>query len=147
MMLNYPEFLENSVNMTIAASVIVFVILSATVLSVLLVRQRRCLEKVQNISDSLSHLQDSFVRTNLNLESVGDRLQTIEHQYTEFLQNYEHSKVELARLAEAMGGESQLTKAIDLARGGANAEEITLATGLGEDEANAIVKFHGTTRR
>ena len=147
MMLNYSEFLQNPVAMTIASSVIVTVILSATVLGVLLVRQRRCLEKVQNISESLSHLQDSFVRTNLNLESVADKLQTMEQQYTEFLQNYEHSKVELARLAEAMGGESQLTKAIDLARGGASAEEITLATGLGEDEANAIVKFHGTTRR
>ena len=147
MMLNYSEFLQNPVAMTIASSVIITVILSATVLAVLLVRQRRCLEKVQNISESLSHLQDSFVRTNLNLESVADRLQTMEHQYTEFLQNYEHSKVELARLAEAMGGESQLTKAIDLARGGASAEEITLATGLGEDEANAIVKFHGTTKR
>ena len=146
-MLNYSEFLQNSVTTTVAAFVIIIVILSATFLSVLLVRQRRCLEKVQNISDSLSHLQDSFVRTNLNLESVADRLQTMEHQYTEFLQNYEHSKVELARLAEAMGGESQLTKAIDLARGGSSAEEITLATGLGEDEANAIVKFHGTTKR
>ena len=146
-MLNYSEFLQNPVTMTIASFVIVTVILSATILGVLLVRQRRCLEKVQNISDSLSHLQDSFVRTNLNLESVADRLQTMEYKYTAFLQNYEHSKVELARLAEAMGGESQLTKAIDLARGGASAEEITLATGLGEDEANAIVKFHGTTRR
>ncbi len=147
MMLNYSEFLQNSVTTTVAAFVIVIVILSATFLSVLLVRQRRCLEKIQNISESLSHLQDSYVKTNLNLESVADRLQTLEHQYTEFLQNYEHSKDELARLAEAMGGESQLTKAIDLARGGASAEEITLATGLGEDEANAIVKFHGTTRR
>ena len=147
MMLNYSEFLQNPVIMTIAAFVIVIVILSATVLSVLLVRQRRCLEKVQNISDSLSHLQDSFVRTNLNLESVADRLQSLEYQHTEFLQNYENSKVELARLAEAIGGESQLTKAIDLARSGSSAEEITLATGLGEDESNAIVKFHGTTRR
>ena len=146
-MLNYSELLQNPVTMTIASSVIATVILSATVFGVLLIRQRRCLEKVQNISDSLSHLQDSFVRTNLNLESVADRLQTMEHQYTELLQNYERSKVELARLAEAMGGESQLTKAIDLARGGASAEEITLATGLGEDEANAIVKFHGTTKR
>ena len=81
MMLNYSEFLQNPVTMTIASSVIVTVILSVTVLGVLLVRQRRCLEKVQNISDSLSHLQDSFVRTNLNLESVADRLQTMEHQY------------------------------------------------------------------
>ena len=133
--------------MTAVVSVLVIVILLAMASGVLLSRQRRCLEKVQNIADSLLHLQDSFVRTNLNLESVANRLQALEYQYTEFLENYEHSKVELARLAEAMGGESQLTKAIDLARGGASAEEITLATGLGEDESNAIVKFHGATRR
>ena len=133
--------------MTAVVSVLVIVILLAMASGVLLSRQRRCLEKVQNIADSLLHLQDSFVRTNLNLESVANRLQALEYQYTEFLENYEHSKVELARLAEAMGGESQLTKAIDLARGGASAEEITLATGLGEDESNALVKFHGTVRR
>ena len=69
-------------------------------------------------------------------------MQNLESRYVEFSENYELSKVELARLAEAMGGESQLTKAIDLARGGASAEEITLGTGLGEDEASAIVKFH-----
>ena len=133
--------------MPIAAAVLVLVILTAIVFSIVLGRQRRSLEQLQDISDSLSHLQDSFVRTNLNLESVANRLQTLETQYTEFSENYEHSKVELARLAEAMGGESQLTKAIDLARGGASAEEITLATGLGGDEASAIVKFHGATKR
>ena len=133
--------------MPIAAAVLVLVILTAIVFSILLGRQRRGLEKLRDISGSLSHLQDSFVRTNLNLESVANRLQTLETQYTEFSENYEHSKVELARLAEAMGGESQLTKAIDLARGGASAEEITLATGLGGDEASAIVKFHGATKR
>ena len=50
-------------------------------------------------------------------------------------------------MAETMGGESQLTKAIDLARGGADAKEITLTTGLAEDEATAIVKFHGSSKR
>ena len=133
--------------MTIAAGVFVLVFLTALVFGVLLARQRRSLEQLQDISDSLSHLQESFVRTNLNLESVANRLQNLESQYTEFSENYEHSKVELARLAEAMGGENQLTKAIDLARGGASAEEITLATGLGEDEASAIVKFHGSPKR
>ena len=133
--------------MTIAAGVFLLVLLTALVFGVLLARQRRSLEQLQDISDSLSHLQESFVRTNLNLESVANRLQNLESQYTEFSENYEHSKVELARLAEAMGGENQLTKAIDLARGGASAEEITLATGLGEDEASAIVKFHGSPKR
>jgi DNA anti-recombination protein RmuC len=147
MMLNFSDILQNPVTMPIAAAAFVLVILTAIVFSIVLGRQRRGLEQLQDISDSLSHLQDSFVRTNLNLESVANRLQTLETQYTEFSENYEHSKVELARLAEAMGGESQLTKAIDLARGGASAEEITLTTGLGEDEASAIVKFHGATKR
>ena len=146
-MFNISEFFENSVIMTISAAVFVSVILTAIVFSVLLRRQRLCLENVQDISDALSHLQDSFVRTNLNLESVANRLEVLEAQYIEFSENYEQSKVELARLAEAAGGESQLTKAIDLARGGASAEEITLATGLGEDEATAIVKFHGSPKR
>ena len=146
-MLNFLEIFKNPDTLTIVATVLVLVTLTAIVFILLLVRQRRCLEQLQNVSASLSHLKDSFVRTNLNLESVANRLQTIESQYTEFLENYEHSKVELARLAEAMGGEKQLTKAIDLARGGASAEEITLATGLDEDEATAIVKFHGAAKR
>ena len=144
--MNFLDILQNPVTMLTAVAVMVLVILTAIVFYIVLGRQRRGLKQLQDISDSLSHLQDSFVRTNLNLEAVANRLQTLETQYTEFLENYEHSKVELARLAEAIGGENQLTKAIDLARGGASAEEITLATGLGEDEASAIVKFHGATK-
>ena len=147
MMANLTEFLHNPGTLTIVAVVLVLVFITALVLAALLGRQRRSLEQLRDISDSLSHLQESFVRTNLNLESVANRLQNLESQYAEFSENYELSKVELARLAEAMGGESQLTKAIDLARGGANAEEITLATGLGEDEASALVKFHGSPKR
>ena len=146
-MANLTEFLHNPVTMIIAAGVFVLVLLTALVFGVLLARQRRSLEHLQDISDSLLHLQESFVRTNLNLESVANRLQKLESQYTEFSENYEHSKVELARLAEAIGGENQLTQAIDLARGGASVEEITLATKLGEDEASAIVKFHGSPKR
>ena len=146
-MANFTDFLQNPVNLTISIVVLVLVFTTALVFAAFLRRQRRSLEQLRDISNSLSHLQESFVRTNLNLESVVDRLQNLESQYAEFSENYELSKVELARLAEAMGGESQLTKAIDLARGGASAEEITLATGLGEDEASAIVKFHGSPKR
>ena len=147
MMANLNELLQNPETLTVAALVLALVFTTALVFIALLGRQRRSLEQLQNISNSLSHLQESFVRTNLSLESVANRLQNVESQYVEFSQNYELSKVELTRLAEAMGGESQLTKAIDLARGGASAEEIKLATGLGEDEASAIVKFHGLPKR
>jgi len=146
-MANFTDFLQNPVTLTFATVLLVLTLITALVFAAFLRLQRRSLKKLQDISDSLSHLQESFVRTNLNLESVANRLQNLESQYAEFSENYELSKVELARLAEAMGGESQLTKAIDLARGGASAEEITLATGLGEDEASAIVKFHGSPKR
>ena len=144
-MLNFVDLVQNPTNLISVAAVLI--LLTAIVLATLLTRQRRLLDQLRAMSDSLTHLHESFVRTNLNLESVGSRLQILEAQSSEFLENYEHSKEELSRLAETMGGESQLTKAIDLARGGADAKEITLTTGLAEDEAAAIVKFHGSSKR
>ena len=144
-MLNFVDLIQNPTNLISVAAVLI--VLTAIVLATLLARQRRSLEQLRAMSDSLSYLHESFVRTNLNLESVASKLQILEAQSAEFLENYEHSKVELARMAETMGGESQLTKAIDLARGGADAKEITLTTGLAEDEATAIVKFHGSSKR
>ena len=144
-MLDFVDLIQNPTNLMSVA--VILILLTAIVLATLLVRQRRSLDQLRAMSDSLSHLHESFVRTNLNIESVANRLQTLEAQSAEFLENYEHSKEELARMAETMGGESQLTKAIDLARGGADAKAITLATGLAEDEATAIVKFHGSSKR
>ncbi|MGB2241760.1 MAG: hypothetical protein ACPH3B_08045, partial [Candidatus Puniceispirillaceae bacterium] len=63
MMLNFSDILQNPVTMPIAAAVLVLVILTAIVFSIVLGRQRRGLEQLRDISDSLSHLQDSFVRT------------------------------------------------------------------------------------
>ena len=144
-MLDLVDLIQNPTNLMSVAAILI--LLTAIVLATLLVRQRRSLDQLRAMSDSLSNMHESFVRTNLNLESVADRLQILEAQSAEFLENYQHSKEELARMAETMGGESQMTKAIDLARGGADAKEITLATGLAEDEATAIVKFHGSSKR
>ena len=144
-MLNFVDLIQNPTNLIAFAAILI--LLTAIVFVTLLARQRRLLDQLRAMSDSMSHLHESFVRTNLNLESVANRLQILEAQSAEFLENYEHSKEELARMAETMRGESQLTKAIDLARGGADAKEITLATGLAEDEATAIVKFHGSSKR
>ncbi len=144
-MLNFVDLIQNPTNLISVAAILI--LLTAIVLATLLARQRRSLDQLRAMSDSLSHLHESFVRTNLNLESVANRLQILEAQSSEFLDIYQYIKEELARMAETMGGESQLTKAIDLARGGADAKEITLATGLAEDEATAIVKFHGSSKR
>ena len=144
-MLDFVDLIQSPTNLISVAAILI--LLTAIVLATLLTRQRRSLDQLRAMSHSLSHLHESFVRTNLNLESVANRLQILEAQSDEFLENYQHSKEELVRMAETMGGESQLTKAIDLARGGADAKEITLATGRAEDGATAIVKFHGSSKR
>jgi hypothetical protein len=144
-MMYYIELLQSPAILRAAA--VPLVLLLAIALLVLVARQRRCLRELSSMSVSLSHLHEGFIRTNLSLESTANKLQNLEEQSTVFLQNYEHSKAELTRMAEAMGGESQLTKAIDLARGGADAKEITLTTGLSDDDANAIVKSHGSSKR
>ena len=139
------EFLQDPLK--IKFLVVTFVLIIFIGLTIILLLQQRCLHQLRSISESLSYLNEGFVRTNLSLEATANRLQALEDQYSEFLVNYELSKVELTRLAEAIGGESRLTKAIDLARGGSNAQEIALATGLSEDEAKAIEKFHGPKNR
>ena len=144
-MLNFVDLIQNPTNLISVAAVLI--VLASIVLATLLAGQRRSLEQLRAMSESLSNLPESFIRTNLNLESVANKLQILEAQSAELLENYQQSKEELVRMAETMGGESQLTKAIDLARGGADAKEITLATGLAEDEATAIVKFHGSSKR
>ena len=145
MMGNYVEFMQNPDILGLGLVALTSGII--VVLMALIIRQQSSLKQLSAISESLSRLHESFIRTNLNLESVASRLQTIEAQSTEFLENYELSKAELSRIAEAMRDENQLTKAIELARSGSDAQEIMLTTGLSEDEANALVKFHGTSKR
>ena len=53
----------------------------------------------------------------------------------------------MTRLADGFGEQSQVSKAIDLAREGASASEIMLSTNLSEEEAEAIATFHSRTAR
>jgi hypothetical protein len=146
-MIDFVSLSQNPVLIAGVTFVLLLVIVAGFVLRAIMVGQRRSLARLNDIAATTSHLSDSLVRVSLNLESVAGRLKNLEAQYIEFSDNYEQSKVELARLAQNIGGESQLTKAIDLARSGAGAAEITLATGIAEDEAQAIVKFHGSPKR
>ena len=88
-MMNYVELIQSPTILRVTA--LSLVVLFAIVLLLLVARQRRCLNELKSMSDSLSHLHESFVRTNLNLESTANRLQTIEAQSTELLENYQHS--------------------------------------------------------
>ena len=50
---------------------------------------------------------------------------------------------DVVRLADDVRGEVGMSRAIELARGGASKQEVADATGLSLQEAEAIVTFHG----
>ena len=52
-------------------------------------------------------------------------------------------QLEITRLADGFNSQSQMTKAIELARGGATVTEIMLTTNLPKEEAEAIARFTG----
>ena len=53
-------------------------------------------------------------------------------------------KSEITRIADGISGQDIMTKAIELARNGANAEQIISETGLSKSDAEALIKFHKT---
>ena len=73
-------------------------------------------------------------------------LREIEKKTGGLAEGFDQSRQELADLAQNFSGDKQMSRAIELARNGATAGELTLATGIGQDEAEAIVKFHGPAR-
>ena len=50
---------------------------------------------------------------------------------------------DVVRLSDDVRGEVGMSRAIELARGGASKQEVADATGLSLEEAEAIVTFHG----
>jgi len=55
---------------------------------------------------------------------------------------FKEVKSEITRIADGISGQDLMTKAIELARNGANAEEIISETGLSRSDAEALIKFH-----
>ena len=53
---------------------------------------------------------------------------------------------DVVRLADDVRGEVGMSRAIELARGGANKQAVADATGLSLEEAEAIVTFHGRAK-
>ena len=57
---------------------------------------------------------------------------------------FKEVKSEITRIADGISGQDIMTKAIELARNGANTEQIISETGLSKSDAEALIKFHKT---
>ena len=145
-MVDLASFFQNPFIIVILTALAVVLLLVGFVAAKILLNQRLADRRVAKIADDLAQIGDTVIRLHLSLETIGERLRDIEKKTGSLAEGFDQSRQELADLAQNFSGDKQMSRAIELARNGAAANELTLATGIGKDEAEAIVKFHGTSK-
>lgn len=145
-MADMANFFQNPFIIVVLTALAVVLLLVGFVAAKLLLNQRLADRRVATVSDNLAQIGDTVIRLHLSLETIGERLCGIEKKTSSLAEGFDQTRQELADLAQNFSGDKQMSRAIELARNGAAANELTLATGIGQDEAEAIVKFHGPAK-
>jgi hypothetical protein len=143
-MADIASFFQNPFIIVVLTALAVVLLLVGFVATKILFNQRLADQRVVKVADNLAQIGDTVIRLHLSLETIGERLRDIEKKTDGLAEGSNQSRQELADLAQNFSGDAQMSRAIELARNGATANELTLATGIGPDEAEAIVKFHGS---
>lgn len=142
-MADMASFFQNPFIIVVLTALAVVLLLVGFVATKILANQRLADRRVATVTDNLAQIGDTVIRLHLSLETIGERLCDIEKKTIGLAEGFDQSRQELADLAQNFSVERQMSRAIELARNGAAANELTLATGIDRDEAEAIVKFHG----
>ena len=145
-MANMASFFQNPFIIVVLTALAVVLLLVGFVAAKILVNQRLADRRIATVMDNLAQIGDTVIRIHLSLETIGERLRDIEKKTRGLAEGFDQSRQELAGLAQNFSGDKQMSRAIELARNGAAANELTLATGIAKDEAEAIVKFHGPAK-
>lgn len=119
-------------------------ILLAVIAIILMINnfQKKSLNILGRLSSTYNDIETILVRVTNSIDQINARLTALESQLSEIEATSAHQQQELTRLADGFHSQSQMSKAIELARGGASASEIMLTTNLPKEEAEAIARFH-----
>ena len=142
-MADMASFFQNPFIIVVLTALAVVLLLVGFVATKILANQRLADRRVATVSDNLAQIGDTVIRLHLSLEAIGERLRDIEKKTIGLAEGFDQSRQELVGLAQNFSGDKRMSRAIELARNGAAANELTLATAIDQDEAEAIVKFHG----
>ena len=145
-MANMASFFQNPFIIVVLTALAVVLLLVGFVAAKILVNQRLADRRIATVVDNLAQIGDTVIRLHLSLETIGERLRDIEKKTGGLAEGFDQSRQELADLAQNFSGDKQMSRAIELARNGAAANELTLATGIEKDAAEAIVRFHGPAK-
>lgn len=119
-------------------------ILLAVIAIILMINnfQKKSLNLLRRLSSTYNDVETVLARMTNSVEQINNRLAAIEAKLEEIDEAVSRQQQELTRLADGFHSQSQMSKAIELARGGASASEIMLTTNLPKEEAEAIARFH-----
>ena len=106
--------------------------------------QKKSLNILGRLSSTFNDIETVLARVTNSIEQINTRLSAMESKLQEMGDMAARQQLEITRLADGFGSQSQMTKAIELARGGASVSEIMLTTNLPKEEAEAIARFHRT---
>jgi len=104
--------------------------------------QKKAMNILGRLSSTYNDVETILVRITNSVEQINARLNTVENTLRQIAEAQEREQREISRMADGYQSQSQLSKAIELAREGASVSEIMLSTNLPEEEAEAIARFH-----
>ena len=100
--------------------------------------------ELKNVKEKVNQLVNRTDNASTDLSSLSSRISNLSGVVSNANTVAENTKKELSILAEGINSETVFNEAIDLARKGQTAEEIVGQTSLTLDQAETIVRFHGS---
>tara|TARA_A100001015_G_scaffold101963_2_gene113278 strand:+ start:642 stop:1073 length:432 start_codon:yes stop_codon:yes gene_type:complete len=101
-------------------------------------------KELLSVRDKMSKLVNRTDDTTSDLSSLTSRISNLSGAVSQATTVAEGTKKELNMLAEGINSETVFNEAIDLARKGSSADDIVTQTKLSKDQAETIVRFHGS---
>ena len=100
--------------------------------------------EILNVKSKITSLVNRTDDTTSDISSLSSRISNLSGAVSEANTVAEGTKKELSMLADGISNETVFNEAIDLARKGGSVDDIVKQTKLSKDQAETIVRFHGS---
>ena len=100
--------------------------------------------EILNVKSKINSLVNRTDDTTSDISSLSSRISNLSGAVSEANTVAEGTKKELSMLADGISNETVFNEAIDLARKGGSVQDIVKQTKLSKDQAETIVRFHGS---
>ena len=134
---------ENPAFIVIITLFALLILFSGFVTLNMLIKINRFETYIKIIQSDCADTADGLMKFSLRWDDWTKRFVKFTAINDQIISAIEQLRSEQEFIAKAFGNEKKLSKAIELARIGSKADDITTQTGISADEAAVVVKFHG----